>query len=179
MVASLLKMAALDRVVPDYTTPCRRQKTLAVQIPYQRADGPLALLVDRTGIKFLGNGEWQARKHGVQGRRQWHKVHLAMDTATSDIRTVEFIPKVMLFDEATSALDPELVGEVNRTMKQLAEERMTMIIVTHELKFAADTAEHVVFMADGRIVEEGPPEQVLRNPVQQRTRTFLQQDATA
>mgnify|MGYP001230766088 CR=1 FL=1 len=90
MVASLLKMANLDWAVPDYTTLCRRQKTLAVQIPYRRADGPLNLLVDSTGIKFLGDGEWQARKHGVQGRRQWRKVHLVMDTATSDIRAVEF-----------------------------------------------------------------------------------------
>ncbi|MFN4203752.1 MAG: IS5 family transposase, partial [Tabrizicola sp.] len=71
MVASLLKKADLDWAVPDCTTLCRRQKTLAVQIPYRRADGPLNLLVDSTGIKFLGDGEWQARKHGVQGRRQW------------------------------------------------------------------------------------------------------------
>lgn len=69
MVASLLKMADLDWAVPDYTTLCRRQKTLAVQIPYRRAEGPLNLLVDSNGIKFLGDGEWQARKHGVQGRR--------------------------------------------------------------------------------------------------------------
>ncbi len=92
MVASLLKMAGLDWAVPDYTTLCRRQKTLVVQIPYRRTDGPLNLLVDSTGIKFLGDGEWQTRKHGVQGRRQWRKVHLAMDTATSDIRAVEFTP---------------------------------------------------------------------------------------
>ena len=90
MVASLLRLAGLDWPVPDYSTLCRRQKTLKVQIPYRRAGGPLNLLVDSTGIKFLGDGEWQARKHGVQGRRQWRKVHLAMDTATSDIRAVEF-----------------------------------------------------------------------------------------
>jgi hypothetical protein len=70
MVASLLKMADLDWTVPDYSTLCRRQKTPVVQIPYRRADGPLNLLVDSTGIKFPGDGEWQARKHGVQGRRQ-------------------------------------------------------------------------------------------------------------
>lgn len=92
MVASLLRMAGLDWPVPDCSTLCRRQKTLSVQIPYRRGDGPLNLLVDSTGIKFPGNGEWQARKHGVQGRRQWRKVHLAMDTATSDIRAVEFTP---------------------------------------------------------------------------------------
>ncbi len=68
MVASLLKMADLDWVVPDYTTLCRRQEAVTVQIPYGRADGPLSLLVDSTGIKFLGDSDWQARKHGVQGR---------------------------------------------------------------------------------------------------------------
>ena len=84
MVASSLKLANLDWAMLDYTTLCRRRKTLAVQIPYRRADGPLNLLVDSTGIKFLGDGEWHVREHGVQGRRQRRKVHLAMDTATSD-----------------------------------------------------------------------------------------------
>ena len=69
MVARLLQMAGLDWPVPDYSTLCRRQKSLTVQIPYRRAEGPLNLLVDSTGIKFLGDGEWQARKHGVQGRQ--------------------------------------------------------------------------------------------------------------
>lgn len=95
MVSSLLQLSGLDWPVPDYSTLCRRQKTLKVRIPYRRAAGPLNLLVDSTGIKFLGDGEWQARKHGVQGRRQWRKVHLAMDTATSDIRAVEFTPGKM------------------------------------------------------------------------------------
>ncbi len=110
MVASLLKMADLDWAVPDYTTLCRRQKTLAVQIPYRRADGPLNLLVDSTGIKFLGDGEWQARRHGVQGRRQWRKVHLAMDTATSDIRAVEFTPS----SDGDSPVLPELLDQIPR-----------------------------------------------------------------
>ena len=108
MVASLLKLANLDWAVPDYTTLCRRQKTLAVQIPYRRADGPLNLLVDSTGIKFLGDGEWQARKHGIQGRRQWRKVHLAMDTATSDIRAVEFTPS----SDGDSPVLPELLDQI-------------------------------------------------------------------
>lgn len=64
---------------------CRRQKSIAVQTPYLRVERPWTLLVDSTGIKFLGNGEWQARKHGVQGRLQWRKVYMAMDAATSDI----------------------------------------------------------------------------------------------
>ena len=69
MIASLLRLAGLDWPVPDHATLCRRQKTLQVQIPYRRAGGPLNLLVDSTGIKLLGDGAWQARKHGVQGRR--------------------------------------------------------------------------------------------------------------
>jgi hypothetical protein len=108
MVTSLLTLAMLNWAVPDYTTFCRRQKTLAVQIPYRRTDGPLNLLVDSTGIKFLGDGEWQARKHGVQGRRQWRKVHLAMDTATSDIRAVDFTPS----SDGDSPVLPELLDQI-------------------------------------------------------------------
>lgn len=108
MVAGLLQQAGLDWPVPDASTLCRRQKTLAVQIPYRRADGPLNLLVDSTGIKFLGDCEWQARKHGVQGRRQWQKVHLAMDPATSDIRAVEFTPS----RDGDSPVLPELLDQV-------------------------------------------------------------------
>lgn len=108
MVASLLGLAELDWPVPDFSTLCRRQKTLAVQIPYRRADGPLNLLVDSTGIKFLGDGEWQARKHGPQRGRQWRKVHLVMDTATSDIRAVEFTPS----RDGDSPVLPELLGQI-------------------------------------------------------------------
>jgi polar amino acid transport system ATP-binding protein len=88
-------------------------------------------------------------------------------------RALAMEPKVMLFDEVTSALDPELIGEVNRVMKQLAEEHMTMIIVTHEMRFAAEVADRVIFMADGVIVEEGPPQAIFQNPNQERTRRFL------
>jgi hypothetical protein len=84
MVASLLLLAGLDWPVPDYSTLCRRQKTLAVQIPYRRADGPLNLLVDSTGIKFLGDGEWQARKHGVQGRLQHLTTAIARPAARDE-----------------------------------------------------------------------------------------------
>ena len=108
MVASLLKLAGLDWPVPDFSTLCRGQKTLAVQVPDRRADGPLNLLVDSTGIKFLGDGEWQTRKHGPQGRRQWRKVHLAMDPATSDIRAVEFTPS----RDGDSPVLPDLLGQI-------------------------------------------------------------------
>ncbi|WP_411036951.1 amino acid ABC transporter ATP-binding protein [Shinella sp. BYT-45] len=88
-------------------------------------------------------------------------------------RALAMQPKVMLFDEATSALDPELVDEVNMVMKQLAEEHMTMLIVTHEMRFAADVSDRVLFMDGGVIVEEGPPDQVFTAPIQERTRNFL------
>ena len=88
-------------------------------------------------------------------------------------RALAMEPKVMLFDEATSALDPELVDEVNLVMKQLASEHMTMVIVTHEMRFAAEVADRVLFMADGSVVEEGAPDRIFREPTQERTRTFL------
>ena len=88
-------------------------------------------------------------------------------------RALAMQPKVMLFDEASSALDPELVDEVNLVMKQLASEHMTMVIVTHEMRFAAEVADRVLFMADGAVVEEGAPEQIFREPRQERTRAFL------
>jgi polar amino acid transport system ATP-binding protein len=90
-------------------------------------------------------------------------------------RSLAMSPKVMLFDEVTSALDPELVGEVNRVMKQLAQEHMTMIIVTHDLRFAEDVSDHVVFLADGLVVEEGPPAEIFSEPKHELTKSFLQQ----
>lgn len=88
-------------------------------------------------------------------------------------RALAMKPKVMLFDEATSALDPELVEEVNLVMKQLAEEHMTMIIVTHEMGFAESVCDRVLFMDQGVVVEEGPPEVIFRNPKSERTQNFL------
>ncbi|MCF0146655.1 MAG: amino acid ABC transporter ATP-binding protein [Eubacterium sp.] len=82
-------------------------------------------------------------------------------------------PDIMLFDEPTSALDPEMVGEVLAVMKQLASEGMTMVVVTHEIGFAREVADRVIFMADGYIVEEGTPEQVFGNPQNERTQDFL------
>ncbi|MDC3417118.1 amino acid ABC transporter ATP-binding protein [Aquibacillus salsiterrae] len=89
-------------------------------------------------------------------------------------RALAIQPELMLFDEPTSALDPELVGEVLKVMKDLANEGWTMVIVTHELKFAEQVADKVLFMDNGVVVEEGPPEQVLKNPLEERTRQFIQ-----
>ncbi|MEU2063408.1 amino acid ABC transporter ATP-binding protein [Streptomyces sp. NPDC013455] len=88
-------------------------------------------------------------------------------------RALALEPRLLLFDEPTSALDPELVGEVLDVIRDLAAQGTTMIVVTHEIAFAREVADTVVFMADGRIVEQGPPEQVLGAPRQERTRAFL------
>ncbi|OUQ48285.1 amino acid ABC transporter ATP-binding protein [Lachnoclostridium sp. An118] len=88
-------------------------------------------------------------------------------------RALAMDPKALLFDEPTSALDPELVGEVLSVMKELAADGMTMVVVTHEMAFARDVADRVIFMADGYIVEEGTPEQVMGHPREERTKTFL------
>lgn len=88
-------------------------------------------------------------------------------------RALAMKPDIMLFDEPTSALDPELVGEVLATMKELAEEGMTMVVVTHEMGFAREVADWVVYMHGGRIVEVGHPDEIFENPVEERTREFL------
>lgn len=88
-------------------------------------------------------------------------------------RALAMNPKIMLFDEPTSALDPEMVGDVLAVMKELAEEGMTMIVVTHEMGFAKQVADRVVFFADGYIREEGTPDEVFNNPQDERTRDFL------
>ncbi len=90
------------------------------------------------------------------------------------VRALAMQPDVMLFDEPTSALDPEMVGEVLEVMKDLAAEGMTMIVVTHEMRFAKDVGKRILFMDEGLIAEEGPPEQIFRNPQNPRTREFLQ-----
>jgi len=82
-------------------------------------------------------------------------------------------PKVLLFDEPTSALDPQLIGEVLEVMKKLADMGMTMVVVTHEISFARDVADHVIFIDQGLILEEGPPKEILTNPKNERTRQFL------
>ena len=88
-------------------------------------------------------------------------------------RALAMEPEVLLFDEPTSALDPEMVGEVLAVMRDLAQNGMTMLVVTHEMAFARDVSNHVVFMADGVICEQGDPQQVFTSPSQPRTREFL------
>ena len=89
------------------------------------------------------------------------------------VRALMMNPEVMLFDEPTSALDPEMVGEVLDVMKSLAKEGMTMVVVTHEMGFAKEVADRVIFMSEGKIFEEGAPEEIFTNPTHQRTQQFL------
>ena len=89
------------------------------------------------------------------------------------VRSLRMEPQVMLFDEPTSALDPEMVGEVLDVMKQLAHEGMTMVVVTHEMGFAREVADRVIFMDEGKIIEEGSPDQIFNHPQQPRTQDFL------
>ncbi len=89
------------------------------------------------------------------------------------VRSLALKPKVMLFDEPTSALDPEMVGEVLEVMKELAREGMTMVVVTHEMGFAREVADRVLFMSDGQITEQGTPEKIFTNPENERTKQFL------
>ena len=102
-----------------------------------------------------------------------HRLSGGQQQRVAIARALAMNPKLMLFDEATSALDPELVGEVLKVMKQLAEEGMTMVVVTHEMGFARVVADHVIFMDKAVIVEQGPPGQIFDHPENERTRNFL------
>jgi polar amino acid transport system ATP-binding protein len=119
--------------------------------------------------------EEQLAKVGLSERIDFYPSQLSggQKQRVAIARALAMKPKVMLFDEATSALDPELVEEVNLVMKSLAEEHMTMIIVTHEMGFAESVCDRVLFMDEGIVVEEGPPEIIFKNPVNERTRNFL------
>jgi len=102
-----------------------------------------------------------------------HKLSGGQQQRVAIARALAMNPKLMLFDEATSALDPELVGEVLKVMDQLAKEGMTMIVVTHEMGFAREVADEIIFMDKAVIVEQGPPEQIFDHPQNERTREFL------
>ena len=117
-------------------------------------------LLERMGLSLKA----ESYPHQLSGGQQ-QRVAIA--------RALALNPSVLCFDEPTSALDPELTGEVLRVVRSLAEQNTTMIIVTHEMAFARDVADHVIFMDDGMIVEEGPPQEVIGAPKEERTRQFL------
>ena len=115
-------------------------------------------------------------KVGLWNKRDFYPGNLSggQKQRVAIARALAMNPEIMLFDEPTSALDPELTGEVLKTIKQLADEDMTMIIVTHEMAFARSVSDKVLFMVDGRIEEEGTSEQIFDHPQNERTKTFLQ-----
>jgi hypothetical protein len=108
LVESLLLLAGLDWKMPDFSTLCRRQKTLRVQLPYRASTTALNLLVDSTGIKFLGEGKWKRKKHGAEYRRQWRKVHLGIDANTLEIRAIEVTDNSV----GDAPMLPELLGQI-------------------------------------------------------------------
>jgi len=140
--------------------------TLAQQVVRGRkpaeAEETARKLLKKVGIAEK-EAEYPARLSGGQQQRVAIARALAMN------------PKVMLFDEPTSALDPEMVGEVLDVMKQLAREGMTMVVVTHEMGFAREVADRVLFMDAGKLVEEGIPSEIFSNPKEERTKIFLNQ----
>ncbi len=145
-------MTALENVIEGPIQVKRESK--------RSARDRAVLLLDRVGLSDRRD-HFPAQLSGGQQQRVAIARALAMQ------------PKLMLFDEPTSALDPELVDEVLKVMRELANDGMTMIVVTHEMSFARDVADRVVFMAEGVVVEAGPPREVLDNPQNDRTKTFL------
>lgn len=134
--------------------------THVLRVPKRQASERAMELLNKVGLAEKAHHYPNALSGGQQQR-----VAIA--------RALAMNPKLMLFDEATSALDPELVGEVLKVMRQLAEEGMTMIVVTHEMGFAREVADRVIFMDQGKIVEEGPPADIFNNPGHERTQNFL------
>ena len=114
-------------------------------------------------------------KVGLAGKYDYYPAQLSggMQQRVGIARAMAANPEVILFDEPTSALDPELVGEVLNVMKQFAKQRVTMIVVTHEMQFAREVASQTIFMADGVVVEKGTPEEIFDHPKEEATRKFL------
>jgi polar amino acid transport system ATP-binding protein len=147
--------------------------------PHLRAIDNLTLAARR--IKKMPRREAEARAHellaqvGLDGKARSypHQLSGGQQQRVAIARALMMRPHVMLFDEVTSALDPELVGEVLVVMRDLARDGMTMLVVTHEMQFAREVGDHLVFMDEGRIVEQGKPVDVLDRPTEERTQRFL------
>ncbi|MEH7081982.1 amino acid ABC transporter ATP-binding protein [Neobacillus drentensis] len=150
-------LTAIENVMEGQTTVLKRSKS--------EAETKARTLLDKVGLRERA----EMYPHQLSGGQQ-QRVGIA--------RAMAMDPKVLLFDEPTSALDPELVGEVLKVMKDLSKENMTMVIVTHEMNFAKDVADQVIFMDQGVIVEKGTPEEVFENTQNQRTLQFLNKVAS-
>jgi polar amino acid transport system ATP-binding protein len=126
--------------------------------------------------RAIEEGTMLLKKVGLEDKRDEYPSRLSggQQQRVAIARALAMNPKIMLFDEPTSALDPELVGEVLEVMKQLARDGMTMLVVTHEMGFAREVANRVIFMDKGEILEDSSPEEIFSNPKQERTKSFLQ-----
>lgn len=139
---------------------CVRPQIKVLHISKDEAEQKAMQYLTKVGMQNFANADVRMISGG-------QKQHVAI------ARALCMNPKLMLFDEPTSALDPEMVGEVLNVMKQLADEGLTMIVVTHEMSFAEQVSNKVVFMDQGRIEEEGTPDQIFHHPASERTRSFL------
>ena len=143
------------------------ENTIVAQTTVLKRDHSEAEKIAKENLEKVGMGErfWQAKPKQLSGGQK-QRVAIA--------RALSMNPDAILFDEPTSALDPEMVGEVLKIMQELAQEGLTMIVVTHEMEFARDVSNRVIFMDKGVIAEEGKPEDLFTNPKEERTREFLQ-----
>lgn len=137
-------------------------------------DAPVSVL-KRDKAEVEAEAKVLLKKMGLEGREDSYPCHLSggQQQRVSIVRALAMKPDIMFFDEPTSALDPELTGEVLKVIKQLAEEKMTMVIVTHEMAFAKAVSDRVIFMDNGYIVEQGRPEDVFDDTQEERTKKFL------
>ena len=142
------------------------ENAIVAQTTVLKRDRKEAESIAKANLEKVGMGEqyWKAKPKQLSGGQK-HRVAIA--------RALSVDPEAILFDEPTSALDPEMVGEVLKTMQELSETGLTMIIVTHEMEFARDVSDRVIFMDKGVIAEQGSPEQIFENPKEERTKEFL------
>ena len=143
------------------------ENTIVAQTTVLKKERSEAEKIAKENLNKVGMGEqyWQAKPKQLSGGQK-QRVAIA--------RALSMNPDAILFDEPTSALDPEMVGEVLKIMKELAQEGLTMIVVTHEMEFARDVSSHVIFMDKGVIAEAGSPQDIFTNPKEERTKEFLQ-----
>lgn len=143
------------------------ENAMVAQTTVLKRDRSEAKAIAKKNLETVGMGQqyWRAKPNQLSGGQK-QRVAIA--------RALSMNPEVILFDEPTSALDPEMVGEVLKTMQDLAKSGLTMLVVTHEMEFAKEVSDRVIFMDQGVIAEQGPPEQLFEKPQEERTKIFLQ-----
>ena len=182
--SGVVRVAGVEVTDPDVDIDSvRRRIGMVFQafnlFPHLTSLGNLTIAQRRVLGRGKAEAEAVARRNlqrvGLTDKEQVHPARLSggQQQRVAIARALSMGPELMLFDEPTSALDPELVGDVLAVMRKLADEGMTMLVVTHEMSFAREVADRVIFMDSGVVVEEGPPEQVVGEPRHARTRSFL------